>query len=523
MSFLLRSKICWALALCCGLMCFSAQAQKKKKKAKDEIAVPAPPAQTYRAEMESSSFDDEHTVFPLPDSTLLVVSTKHNSWFSKEEFVLTRYNQRLEQIWSTKHEHEPGTALQHIASDQQQIYLLFSTREPKKQLLYQVNPGTGTATFSEHILPTSYIGIKEMKAVSGQVYLYALEHMKLTMLHLNPAQEEIRLLPAVFGMEDDLGEFRVDTLTKAVEFVVNESNGWRSRIQTKRMNALGEVIGTYFLQPQGMDNQLHIARLTPGDTLSKLLIGTYGYRTNIYSKGLFTGDLLGNHKYYEFSQLEHFFEYTTPGRQRRLREKFAKREAEGKPLILRYRLLLHPVMPHPQGYVMVGEIYYPQYSNRGYVSPGMNDFGTNTPYSRRVSEGYRFTHAIVCVFDRQGNLLWDNAFKLQNNTYAQLAPTVEAGVLPNGHITMVYPEDEHLRYKTVQPKTTLSNEEMVQVRLKEETEKMVSSNGEGVVHWYGGNFVAFGFQRIRPQAGEARSIFYLQNVSFTEPATLPAK
>ncbi|MBA9076814.1 hypothetical protein [Rufibacter quisquiliarum] len=509
MSLLIRSITKWSLFLACWSICLSSQAQKKHK----EKEKPAAPAQTFRAELKSDSYEEDHLVQPLPDSTLLVITTKRSTWFSKEDFVLTKFSKRLEQVWSTKHEQLNGTSLEYVTADQQNIYLLFSTRELKKLMLYKVDPATGAAFYSEHKLPTAYIDLRDMKALDGQFFLYGLEHMKLNMLHLNPAEEEIRLLPAVFGTEDDLGEFRVDTLTKTVEFVVGETNGWRSRVQTKRMTSLGEVVGTYFLQPRDIDNNLQPARLTPGDTLSKLLIGTFGYRTTIFSKGLFTGDLAGNLKYYEFSQLKHFFEYTTPGRQKRLREKFAKREAKGKPMILRYRLLLHPLMPHPQGYALVGEIYYPQYNNNGYTSPGPSDFG-NGPFTRRVSEGFRFSHAIACVFDRQGNLIWDNAFKLQNKTYPVLAPTIEAGVMPNGHIAMVYPEDEFLRFKTLQPNVSLSNEEKVEVRLQEETDKKVTSNNEGIVHWYGGNFVAFGFQRIRPAAGDARTVFYLQNVVF---------
>ncbi|ALI99626.1 hypothetical protein [Rufibacter tibetensis] len=503
------------LLLCWGWV-FMAQAQKRKEKDKEK---PAPPAQTYRVELESSSFDDEHFVHALPDSSILVISTKRNSWFGKNDFTLTKYNKELKSVWQTKHEHKANHDLLFVAAERKKVYLLFSTLTNKKLLLYQVNNATGTATFSEHTLPSSYITIKEMAALDGQVFLNGLDRNNLNMLHLDPSKEEIELLPAVFGMEEDLGEFRVDTLTKAVEFVVAESNGWRSRVQTKRMNSKGEVIGTYFIQPEmeyRNDNTLQGARLTPGDTLSKTLLGTYGYRTSVFSKGLFTSSLGGDIKYYDFSKLDHFFEYLSPRAERRMKEKFARQEARGKPLVLRYRLLLHPVMPHPQGYAIVGEIYYPQYRNGG-INPYTDITGRYPDIRqsvRRQFDGYRFTHAIVCVFDREGNLLWDNSYKLQNETYQNLAPTVEAGVSPEGNITLVYPDEEEIWYKTLKPKTSLSNEEKVEVRLQDESEKLFASNDEGIIHWYGSNFVAFGFQRIKPAHGEARTVFYLQNMAF---------
>ncbi len=483
------------------------QAQDREK--------PAAPEQTHRLELESDSFNDEHWVQPLTDSTLLLISTKNGSWFSKSDFLVTHYNHQLEQRWQLKEEHKTGTELYKVAQDGNQVYLLFSTREIKKLWLYRVDLQQKTISKTEHVLPNSYINLQEMSAVQGNVFLSGLENYKLSMLHLDPAEEEIRRLPAVYGMEDDLGDFRIDTLTKAVEFVVAESNGIRSRVQTKRLNPKGEVIGTYFLQPpinSREDNTLQVARLTPGDTLTKRLIGTFGYRTNIFAKGLFSSDLTGNLKLYDFPQLSYFFDYLPARRQRRLKAKFAKREAQGKPHILRYRLLLHPILQHPQGYALVGEIYYPQYRSQTYVTNSPGSF--THPDGRRLFDGFRFTHAIVCVFDRQGNLLWDNSYKLPNETYPELVPQVEAGVLPDGRIAMVYLEDEELHHKTVKPGASISDEEKFKVRTQSETEKLVGSNREGVSYWYGNTFVAFGFQRIRPAQGESRTVFYLQNLQF---------
>ncbi|MFC6998418.1 hypothetical protein [Rufibacter roseus] len=504
----------WCLLLSCWGAFSCASANKNKS---SEIAKTPAPAQTYRAEVESNSFDDEHWVHPLPDSSLLLVSLKRSSWFSKAPFIITKYDKQLKQVLRVEHEQKSGSNLYKIASDRNKAYLLFAPRDPKRLQLYQVDLSNGSYVYSEHVMPSSNFNIKEMKVLQGQIFLYALEHIKLNMLLLDPSKEELRQLPAVFGLEDDLGEFRVDTISNAVEFVVAESNGWRSRLQTKRMNASGDVIGTYFLQPNMQyrdDNTLQIARLTPGDTLQKLLIGTYGYRTSMFARGLFSSDLTGNIKYYDFSQLEYFFEYTSPRRQRKMKAKFARQEAKGKPLVLRYRLLLHPIMPHPLGYAIVGEVYYPQYRSYQYTTASGNPNFGNGPHTRQIYDGFRFTHAIACVFDRQGNLLWDNSFRLSNATYPELAPTVEAGITPNGDITLVYPKEEHLHYKTLKPGTSLSNEENVPIKLKEETEKLVSSDQEGIVQWYGSHFISFGFQRIRPADGSARSVFFLQEVVY---------
>lgn len=515
MPVLFRKSFYLVFFLLCGAVPLAALGQKKKQET--EKATSAAPVQTHRVELESDTFEDEHTVIPLPDSSVLLMSSKRNPWFSKSAFFLTKYDRQLKQVWRKEYEHQYGTHLYHHAADLQKAYLLFSTRESKKLLLYQISLATGQELITEHKLPTSYIDIQEMKTLQGQLFLYTLENVNLQMMLLDPAQEELRILPAVFGVEDDLGEFRVDTLAKAVEFVVAESNGYRSRLQTKRLNAQGEVIGTYFLQPSlnaPDDNTLQTGRLTPGDTLSKLMFGTYGYRTALFARGLFSSDLVGDIKYHDFSKLRFFFEFMTPRREKRMKEKFARQEALGKPLVLRYRLLLHPVLPHPKGYAVIGEVYYPQYRSGAYSMPIMDPSLPRMPNSRRMFDGFRFTHAMVCVFDRQGNLLWDNSYQLSNDTYADLAPTVEAGVSPEGNITLVYPKEDVLRFKTLRPGVSISNEEEVAVRTNSETEKLLSSEREGIVNWYGNTFIAFGFQRIRPEHGPNRTVFVLQEMAF---------
>ncbi|QHL87339.1 hypothetical protein GU926_07790 [Nibribacter ruber] len=490
-----------------------AWAQQKPK----DPEKPKAPEQTLRAEFESDSFEEEHIVHPLPDSTILVVTLDKHSWFSKSHIKFTRFSKTLTPLWTKEEEYQDGTDFHKITSDGTNTFLLFTTRERKKLLLYQLNNTTGAITNTTHVLPTAFIYVNEIAASQGKVFLSAVENYNINILLIDPAVEECRLLPAVFGQEDDLGEFRVDTLTHAAEFLVSETNNYRSRVQVKRMNPKGEVLGTYFLPPRidfSTDTNIQDGRLAPGDTLSKLVLGTFGYRETTFARGVYSSDLAGNLKFYDFSKFDRFFDHLSLRQQRRMKAKFARREKQGKPLVLRYRLLLHPVLPHPQGYALVGEVYYPQYRQNSYYNNFDPRYNTSNTYPRRNYDGFRFTHAIVCVFDKQGNLLWDNNYKLEGKTYADLAPTVEAGVAPDGQVALLYPDEDELKFKRLVQGVSMTNNEEFEVRIQETDEKRLDSNSEGVVHWYGGNFIAFGFQRIRPKEGKARTVFYLQNLAF---------
>ncbi|AMM50277.1 hypothetical protein TH61_02505 [Rufibacter sp. DG15C] len=499
------------LVICLGTG-IGAFAQQKSK----DPEKPKAPEQTLRAEIVSDSFEEEHFVHPLPDSSVLVITFDKHSWFSKSKTKYTKYSKALKVLWTKEEENQQGTDFHKITSDGASTFLLYTTRERKKLLLYKLNNRTGEITYTTHVLPNSYIYVNEIMASQGKVFLSGVENYKINILLIDPAVEDCRILPAVFGQEEDLGEFRVDTLTHAAEFLVSETNNYRSRVQVKRMDPKGDVLGTYFLPPRidfSTETNIQDGRLTPGDTLSKLILGTYGYRETTFARGVFSSDLAGNIKFYDFSKFDRFFDHLSQRQQRRMKAKFVRRERQGKPLVLRYRLLLHPIMPHPQGYALVGEVYYPQYRQNSYYNnydPRYNVDNTQ----RRNYDGFRFTHAIVCVFDKEGNLLWDNNYKLEGKTYADLAPTIEAGVARDGQVAILYPDEDELKFKRLLQGVSFTNNEEFEVRVEETDEKRVDSNSEGVVHWYGGNFIAFGFQRIRPKEGKARTVFVLQNLAF---------
>ncbi|WP_192823403.1 hypothetical protein [Rufibacter sp. LB8] len=478
----------------------------------------SPPTKALRLEIESNSAEQEFRVVALPDSSLLVITTKKGPFFGKTDFVLTRYNRQLEVIWQEKYPHTPGHTLKQVHAEGQAIYLVFTPPDHDRLFLYQVLKSTGKGGMQEYKIPNSDLIFKEMAVVQGQVFFHAIDGNNLVLLHLNPVAQTLSSVPSFFGLEDELGEFRADTASRSLEFALVESNGTLSRMHVKRLHANGVSKGNYFIQPDfKLRNNylLQTARLTPGDTLTKLLIGTYGYRTQQFAKGLFVSPLAGQITYLDFGDLPHFFGYLSPRAERRMKAKYAQKEAQGQPVVLKQKLLLHPIQPHPLGYAVVAEVYYPHYTTitkdqfrkeNGRL-PDYNDL-------RFRLDGYHFTHALACVFDFEGNLLWDNTYKMRKKTYPTLAPTLQAGVSAAGNITLLQQEREFVWYKTLMPNTAFSNDQRMRVATQDNTEKVVFSKFENIIHWYGGNFIASGFQRIKSAKGDARTVFYLQNLQF---------
>ena len=47
-----------------------------------------------------------------------------------------------------------------------------------------------------------------------------------------------------------------------------------------------------------------------------------------------------------------------------------------------------------------------------------------------------------------------------------------------------------------------------------ESDNIQLTEEPGIIRWYDNHFVAFGFQRVKPAGTEARSVFYLNKISF---------
>jgi len=214
----------------------------------------------------------------------------------------------------------------------------------------------------------------------------------------------------------------------------------------------------------------------------------------------------------------------SPGRANRIKQKSEKMRATDRVMRLRYRTLIHDLVPFEDGYVMVAEVYFPHYR--------YNSYGMGFPYSpyyysgygnanwangNRNFDGYRITHALVCGFDKRGNLLWDNTFVLKDVVRYSLTETVRLRPMPNGRVAIAYLDNDKLCYKVIDKSTPSPNDLHVSLQtsaLPTAKEKAANTSQEGLVTWYGSRFLAYGYQHVRAERAPNREVFFLNAVSF---------
>lgn len=466
------------------------------------------PLQPVRLELPYLPETSYVEVMAVPDSSLLVYSRKSEAWAREPEHTLEKYDAQLEQVWNRKLALKPEFELLRHYTEAPYTYLIYKAAKPSLFSFVRVHLPSGGITQSEFVLE-KVEQIHEFNVLQGKYFLITGNSYstKPDLQYLDPESKQPLLLPALYGEESSFSDLHTDHTHRRVDAVLSETNRRVSRLQVKSFSSQGTLLHNHFiLQPQ--DRSLLQAEITPGDTLSRLLIGTYGTTRDFrFTQGFFTAPVASQivqGEFYSFLDLQHFYKYLKPRREERTRRRELARVQAGKEPLQRYRLLLHDLIPTPYGYVLAAEVYYPNYRSSNSFIRGME----------RVGESYKHTHAIALGFDHDGVLLWDNAFPLRDVITPTLTHALEVASLPDGRLVMAYPDRGKVIYRLMEQNKYSDEVTSIELLPYEKGEKITMTDYTGLIRWYGGHFAAFGYQRVRNPDGPNRTVFYINKISF---------
>ncbi|WP_045687589.1 hypothetical protein [Hymenobacter sp. AT01-02] len=490
------------------------------------------PTQPARLELDLDAYESDVHVVPMPeDSSVVLLVEKEQRTSSRSEFSFQKYDYRLHasrhQVLEVPREYE----FSQICAEGTDVYTLFRSQStPGKLWIAAFDTRTGelgTGEFDTKLVRS----VHDLKALGGNLFVTVSLDRHLTILLLDLHTAQFRFLPSVYEPMPATLSFLADSVTKRAEFVLSESNGFKSRLQVKQLSDQGQLLRSEFVQAES-ERGLIAAQLSPGDSAARLLAGTYTLRDARYSQGLFAADLTAGTtatgqrrslRFYDFLNLKHFFDFMKPSKVARMRERNARLKAESRQKRLHYRVLMHDMRPFEGGYVLVAEMYFPRYLYGNTYSPfaympgyypGYNP--RYNSYSARGNETYRTTQALVCSFDRHGNLLWDNSFLMEDVETTTLQEVVRMQPLPRGRVALCYLDEEKLRYKIIDRALPSPNDQYVLLATNTSglKEKSVNVQQTGLQAWYGSRFVAYGYQDVRPEHGEHRNVFFLNAINF---------
>lgn len=371
-----------------------------------------------------------------------------------------------------------------------------------------------------HFSPTEFQVTKQAVLIGGYFNRVPL------VLYYDMTAHQSRILPGLLNEDGELTQIKVFEDDTFQVLISGRNYKKQKTIWIKNYRPDGTIIENYALEPEE-NVGLIFGRSTRSVNDMQILSGVYGHRNSEYSRGLFITAIdptgLQQMKYYNFGDLENFFNYMKARRSNRIKERIERRKIRGKKVKFNYRFLIHEIIEYKDQFIVLGEAFYPQYSTlsnssyRGFFYP--RSFNGN-PLIRgdQVFDGYRYTHAIIIGFDKDGNLLWDNSFEINDVKTFFLEQFVRL-LVHDDKITLVYLFDNQIRTKIIRDNQVLEGQTIDPIRTLYEDDILVREkrNNSHLNYWYGDNFYAFGVHEIQSgsagEGAEKRRVFFVNKIN----------
>lgn len=477
---------------------------------------------------------DAYSVWPLRDRGALLIYHREEPYGPVGlKYTFSRIDTTLKPRWiadfSLKTHFIPASEF----TNNLYRFQLFTKPNTENIQIIRLNLDDGTIDQFEGKLP-SPIDLTHFKVMGNVAYLGGYFHDRPLVMGFSFFDASTRVFQGLYMNNIEIGSMDVDEYRQEVH-VLTHSPKKRCQFTVRSYSPDGKPLRT--IEYDGTQYSLISGQILPISAGESLLIGNYSADCTPYSQGIYvtriqhsetgkmtvTTDRGEAIRYIDFSQLKNFFNYLDPKRQQRFLARVTRRQNEGKNVKFRYRLLVHELIPTAEGLTLVAEVYYQQYRSTNTIySGGISTTNQAGRLSRQI-EQYQYTHAFLCGFDHQGNLLWDNCLPINDLESLRLTPKVEV-MHQSDYVVMAYPDENTVHSQLIRRDSVLANKEVFTLKPTLETERF-DNTAEPVVHaWYGPYFLATGYQRILNTRGGSmvpRDVFYLTKLRYdTSKSTL---
>ncbi|WP_229311056.1 hypothetical protein [Larkinella soli] len=462
--------------------------------------------------------DESFDVTPLGQRGVLL-TVRQGDYYTSEptKFSFKRYDIDLKPLWSNDYKIDNYYDAVRSCRTEHYLYWLFKEHDNSKISVLRVNLHDGAMETFRGDLVTP-MDIFHFKVLDNIAYLGGYYRNRPVVVSFSFFDLTSKVLPGIYTNHIQLNNIEVDEERRLVHVMTDATHQRNCEFTIRTFSYDGKLVRTVNLD--GNTHSLISGKLLPLNDEESLLVGNYSTDCTPYSQGVYISRIRNHEtpgvspiediRYIDFSELKNFFNYMKPRRQQKMLDKLARRKDQGKDTKFRYRLLVHDLVPTDEGLMLIAEVYYPQY--RGTLYPYMGSVRSFDRYQ----EGYRYTHAFLCGFDKKGRLLWDNSLPISDLTSYDLHPMVQ--VTREGSATILaYPKEGEINAEVIQGGKVLRERENFSMKKLSETEKVVYSESDQLEAWYDGHFLACGFQKISNDKSSAppREVFYMNKLKFS--------
>jgi hypothetical protein len=246
-----------------------------------------------------------------------------------------------------------------------------------------------------------------------------------------------------------------------------------------------------------------------------ILMGNYADGCSLFALGFYVQQLNEDSKihYINFTELDNFFSFMSAKREEKIKQRIKQKKQKGKQVKLRYRLFLHDIIPSNDGWILLAEVFYPEYKSTSSTT-GWNNW-RNYRIGNDVYNNFRYSHAIVCGFDKSGKLVWNNSVSLKDIESSELNAKVQMTQQEDYHI-LAYPDEKLIRTAVIRGNEKVKDLENFDLKASSESDRIVAAERTNLAAWYGKSFLVYGYQSVqRNNEITNTDVFYISKLTYT--------
>lgn len=436
----------------------------------------------------------------------------------KGNWVFSLYDTCLNKQWEKNIQVNPKFVFQAKQRDGENIYLLFTKYQKSDFQIVQFN--TLTLQLSLHTIQSlkkfSFTGFRAMNHaffVSGVIGQTAL------VLYFDLLDKKTRVLPASLTKDLEIDSIEKDSLNNVLHFTIASEKRTDYELLIKSFDTQGNLVNEIKVGNTN-ENKLISGKLSVLDNGQKIVIGTYSDGSSSLADGIYIAGFQEDNtqeyiQFYPFSQFEHFFDFIPKDLQRKVSKKKQKNNTlKGKDVRLQYRLLVHSPILRKEDILLIAEAYFPLYRYNPKVDWQGRREGVT---SEIVFDSYQHTHALALSFNREGKLLWDNVFKIEQVKNKDLQKIIQVRVRKDS-LVLLYGAEGFIKSKTIEKHSVKDSETKVPIPINSPYDQIKKTYSNEIAFWYEKHFLAWGYQAIgngkdTPNA-KSRKIFFVAKVLY---------
>jgi hypothetical protein len=470
------------------------------------------------------SYSKPYAIVSLGPQGILVYGTVLADGIESLEVI--RIDTALREIWKGYIKLERhSTVLKAQSADDKALVLLkdrFANTTDFTMVIIHLDNGN----YSLHQIPTQLpFNPTNFLVTSSAALIGGYFNYRPLVLHYSFSTLKSKILPGFFNDTGELNQLTANS-DGTVDVVVSAKNfDRRKSLWIRNYDADGDLVKSVVLSPTE-DRHLIYGRVVRMPDGEQMVCGVYGRHIEM-SRGIFLAsiDAYGEYdmKYYNYSELHHFFKYLKAKREKRVKERIERRTVKGKKMKFNYRLMVNEVVPYGDQFIMLGEAFYPHYSYSSRTYSGITymsrSYGTPLTRGDLVFDGYQYTHAVVIGFDKSGRITWDNSFEINDVRTFQLQQYVKL-VPEHDRIVLLYLFENVIRSKIIKEKEILEGKtfDQLKMRFMDDMVRARDTDGSTLEYWYDNVFFASGIQMIRNSHDSGvqlqRRVFFINKIEY---------